>query len=724
MVYEWVLHLVCIQWRLLPDIMFLKDIMTRSFAKLKQGDDLRTVARLFRETRLEALPVVDEDGGLIGIMTKANLFDALARGGMPDMPIHGLFTTDILMLNENLPYEEVKEIVRTSRAGNAIVVDDRREVTGVFTKAGLIMAMLKRETQLNSELNAILQTMYNGLMVLDGNCTVVEINRAAEKILSTTQAMAKGRPADSLLPGLKLDDVLLGGRSSVGYLYSDQDMSLLCNITPITREESITGAIIVFQDVTDLMRVVTELESVTKLYRTLQSVMDLAYDGIIVVDEQGCISMANQAAERFLRSDESRIVGRPVEDVIENSRIMKVIRTGVPEMNRLQFIRGTPYVVSSLPIIRKGQVVGAVGKILFRNLDEIKELARKLTHVDPELSGAVRPEQDEAETGGGFDQIVTADPAFRQIIDEAEIVSRGTSNILITGESGTGKELIAQAIHHSSGYRTGPLVKVNCAAIPDSLMESEFFGYAPGAFTGAHRSGKKGKLAMSDGGTLFLDEIGDMPLSLQSKLLRVIQDKCFEPIGSNTLQRIDARFIAATNQDLEELVAQGKFRPDLYYRLNVIHLHIPPLRERCQDIDLLVQYFLEKYNRVFGTRVRNISEEVREIFFHHDWPGNVRELENVIERGINFARSPVIEKHDLPHYLRDQERPASRRSADPPEKQLLRPSRENHDRVVVLKALEQARGNKTEAARLLGISRSWLYEKMKIMGISTGKYSF
>ena len=236
MVYEWVLHLVCIQWRLLPDIMFLKDIMTRSFAKLKQGDDLRTVARLFRETRLEALPVVDEDGGLIGIMTKANLFDALARGGMPDMPIHGLFTTDILMLNENLPYEEVKEIVRTSRAGNAIVVDDRREVTGVFTKAGLIMAMLKRETQLNSELNAILQTMYNGLMVLDGNCTVVEINRAAEKILSTTQAMAKGRPADSLLPGLKLDDVLLGGRSSVGYLYSDQDMSLLCNITPITRE--------------------------------------------------------------------------------------------------------------------------------------------------------------------------------------------------------------------------------------------------------------------------------------------------------------------------------------------------------------------------------------------------------------------------------------------------------------------------------------------------------
>lgn len=699
--------------------MFLKDIMTRSFQKLKSGDDLRTVARLFRETHLEALPVADSQDRLIGIMTKANLFDALAKGGLPDMPIQDVFTTDILMLNENIPYEEVREIVRTSRAGNAIVVNDHQEITGVFTKAGLIMAMLKRETQLNSELTAILQTMYNGLLVLDMNSTVVELNKAAEKILSTTQREARGRQADSLLPGLKLDDVLLGGRSSVGYLYSAQDMSLLCNITPITREERITGAIIVFQDVTDLFRIVTELESVTKLYRTLQSVMDLAYDGIIVVDEQGCISMANQAAERFLRSDETHIVGKPVEELIENTRIMKVIKTGVPEMNQLQFIRGAPYVVSSLPIVRKGQVVGAVGKILFRNLDEIKELARKLARVDQELTGMALPETEEPQASGGFDQIVTADPAFRQIIDEAEIVSRGTSNILITGQSGTGKELIAQAIHHSSGYRLGPLVKVNCAAIPDSLMESEFFGYAPGAFTGAHRSGKKGKLAMADGGTLFLDEIGDMPLSLQSKLLRVIQDKCFEPIGSNALQKIDARFIAATNQDLEELVAQGRFRSDLFYRLNVIHLHIPPLKERRPDIDLLVQLFLEKYNRVFGTRMKDISAEVRGIFFEHDWPGNVRELENVIERGINFARGTVIEKRDLPHYLRDQAHPALRRPGSLPEKQLLRPSRENHEREVVLQALEQAQGNKARAARLLGISRSWLYEKIKMMGIST-----
>ncbi|HRS56941.1 MAG TPA: sigma 54-interacting transcriptional regulator [Desulfomonilia bacterium] len=704
--------------------MFLKDIMTSSFKRLKSSDDLREAARLFKETRLEALPVADDQGRLAGIMTKANLFDALAKGAQPDVPIHGLFTTDVLMLNENLPYEEVREIVRTSRAGNAVVINDCQEITGVLTKAGLIMSMLKRETQLNSELNAILQTMYNGLLVLDTNSTIVKLNRAAEKILSTTQERAGGLRADTLLPGLKLDEVLIGGRPSVGHLYTGQGMNLLCNITPITREGAITGAIIVFQDVTDLVRIITELESVTKLYRTLQSVMDLAYDGIIVVDEQGLITMANQAAERFLRRDGNHIVGRPVEELIENTRIMKVIRTGVPEMNQLQFISGTPYVVSSLPIIRNGQVVGAVGKILFRNLDEIKDLARKLAHVAPEIAASARPEPEVAETRDGFHQIVTADPAFRQIIDEAEIVSRGTSNILITGESGTGKELIAQAIHRGSGYRTGPLVKVNCAAIPDSLMESEFFGYAPGAFTGASRAGKKGKLAMADGGTLFLDEIADLPLALQGKLLRVIQDKCFEPIGSNTPQKIDARFIAATNRDLEELVIQGRFRPDLFYRLNVIHLHIPPLRERRRDIDLLVQYFLDKYNRIFRTNVHNVSAEVREIFYDHDWPGNVRELENVIERGINFARGDVIERHDLPQYLREKTHRPHARTESPPGRHMLKSIREHHEREIVLRALEQARGNKAQAARLLGISRSWLYEKMKTMGISAERHSF
>lgn len=702
--------------------MLMKDIMTGTFETLSPDDTIQKVARLFRKTRLEALPVTKNDNRLIGIMTKANLYDAIAGGMLPEMPIRNLFTTDVMTLNENIPYEKVKDVVRASHAGNAIVVNDNEEVSGIFTKTGWILAMLREETQLNSRLGAILQTMYNGLIALDENGVIISINKAAETILSSNISDAVGKPVNTLLPGLKFGGVLADGNPSVGILHSQEELSLLCNITPITREENITGAIIVFQDLTDLIRIVTELESVTKLYRTLQSVMDFAYDGIIVVDETGCISMINKAAQRFLRKQEDLILGKPVEEVIENTRLHKVLKTGVSEINELQFINQVPYVVSSLPIIRKSQVVGAVGKILFRNLDELKELAKKLAGMDQDLPDTNVAGRLRDKPGTGFDQIVTADATFRQIIEEAEIVSRGTSNILITGESGTGKELIAQAIHKTSCNRSGPLVKVNCAAIPDSLMESEFFGYAPGAFTGAQRSGKQGKLALADKGTLFLDEIGDMPLALQSKLLQVIQDRSVEPIGSNESVKVNVRFIAATNRNLENMVADGRFRSDLYYRLNVIHLHTPPLRERRQDINLLVQFFLEKYNHVFNTLIRDISREVREIFLDHPWPGNVRELENVIERAINFTRGKIIEKRDLPHYLREHTQPTHHKQRHPSKKQLLKPSREDHERDVILKALKLSGGNKAQAARTLGISRSWLYEKMTKMGLSAKKY--
>ncbi|MBN2297442.1 MAG: sigma 54-interacting transcriptional regulator [Deltaproteobacteria bacterium] len=702
--------------------MLVKDMMTRSFETLRPDDDLKRVAGLFRSTRLEILPVIEEDGRLIGIMTKANLYDAVAQGRQPETAIRDLITTDIMTLNEDIPYEEVKEVVRTSHAGNAIVLNDQGNVSGIFHKAAWIRAMLGEETRLNAQLNAILQTMHNGLIAVDKACVITRINKAAETILGAEAADAVGRRFGELMPGLKLDDVITSGKPSIGARHTVKDLSLLCNITPITREEMINGAIIVFQDLTDLIRIIEELESITKLYRTLQSVMDFAYDGIVVVDENGCITMINKAAQRFLCNREELIIGRPVEEVIENTRLHKVVKTGVPEINHLQFIKGIPYVVSSQPIIRRGQVVGAVGKILFRNLEELKVLAKRLASLDRELSELNTVHLPREPKDSGFDQIVTADPAFRQVIEEAEIVARGTSNILITGESGTGKELIAQAIHKTSSNPNGPLIKVNCAAIPASLMESEFFGYVPGAFTGAQRSGKKGKLAMADGGTLFLDEIGDLPLALQSKLLRVIQDKSFEPVGSNKPCKVNVRFIAATNQSLEDMVTDGRFRSDLYYRLNVIHLHIPPLKERRQDIDLLVQFFLEKYNRIFATHIKDISRETRGIFFDHGWPGNVRELENVIERAVNFARGKFIEKQDLPHYLRDTSQPFVQKKPSSTKNTLLKPSRADHERDVIIEALKLSGGNKAQAARILGISRSWLYEKMITMGLS-GKIS-
>ena len=700
----------------------MKDMITRTFETLSPSDSLQKVARLLRSTKLDALPVEDGRGQLIGIMTKANLYDAVAVGKSPLDPIQGLFEKKVFTMQEDMSYAEVAELVRSSHAGNAVVMDGSGCISGMFTKVSWIMAMFRKETELSTQLQAILNTMHNGLLAIDSKGIITSLNHAAEGLLHIRASQSLGRSITDFLPGLNLEATLRDYRTwkisqaLIGIRYNLKGASLVCNITPIFRRGMVDGAILVLQDLTDLDRIASELEHVKRLNKTLQSVMDFAYDGIIVVDEIARITMVNKAAADFFKKSEAEIIGKDVDLIIENTRLREVIKTGLPEINQLQFIGGVPYIVARLPIIRGGRVVGAIGKIFFRNLNEIKDLAAKLVSIEAQIpiSESRNTERDNDSTG--FEQIVTADTVFRRVLEEAEIVARGTSNILITGESGTGKELVARAIHKSSPYGTGPLVEVNCAAIPENLIESEFFGYAEGAFTGARRGGKKGKLAAAHGGTLFLDEIGDMPLHLQSKLLRVLQDKCFEPVGSNQSIAVNARIISATNQNLDELVAFGKFRADLFYRLNVIHLHIPPLRERHADICLLIQYFLQRYNRIFGTSVQGVSEPVKAIFGSYDWPGNVREVENVIERAVNFAREALIAVEDLPVHLQTRTAPIDKHTV-PLSCRMFRPGREQHERQMIIDALDKAGGNKAEAARLLGISRSWLYEKMTRTGL-------
>lgn len=682
----------------------IKDIMTSTFAVVTPHDDLRRVASLLRTSRQDSLPVLDRGGALIGIMTKANLFDAIAEGFPVHTPIDAFFTRETLTLREDLLYEEAARVVRTSRAGNAVILDEDEHVTGVFAKADWIMAMFKRENALNAQLQAILDMMPGGLLGLDCEGVISTSNHTAQTILGFSAEHLAGEPLRRVIPDLDMADVFAQGRDLVNQACEREGVSLLCDVKILRRDGRIYGAIVCFQDLSDLKRVMGRLHDVTEQYDTLQQVMDFAYDGIYVVDGDGCISMVNRAAAQFFRKRTEEMIGRPVDAVVENTRLMDVISTAEAEINELQYINGTPYVVSRQPIVRDGRVIGAVGKILFRNLDQIRDLAEKLGQA----------ESDRRESwpgiGKGFEAIITADPDFLHILEEAQIVCRGTSNILITGESGTGKELVADAVHRGGPRRSETMVRVNCAAIPASLMESEFFGYVPGSFTGAARSGKQGRLSAADGGTLFLDEIGDLPMGLQGKLLRVLQDRSFEPIGSTTPVRVDVRIIAATNQNLEQLVAEGRFRADLYYRLNVIHLHLPPLRSRPADIPLLVQYFLRKYNEIFSTAVTGFSAEVEQIFRAHGWPGNVRELENVIERAINFARGTQIVRDNLPAYLRNGGQVPEGFPVALPDG--LRPGREDHEREMIHEALQRTGGNKAAAARLLGISRSWLYEKL------------
>lgn len=694
----------------------LQDIMVRSYEPLKTGDPLSRAAALLRKTKLDGLPVLDSEGCLQGVMTKSNLYDAISSGTCASTSIDEFFIKDPITTRDDISYEDLAKIVQTTKVGTGIVLNDRNKVTGVFSKADWIKAMFTREAVLNTRLCAIYDTMHNGLIAVDEKGNITDINKAAGKILNMDHKAAAGLCAKKFFPGLDITGTIELQQQLISFKCRYGSVSLLCNITPVRVEKDGKGAIIVFQDITDLSRVISELASVTHQYETLESVMEIAYDGIIVVDEEGRITMLNRPASLLFNRKGDNLEGRPAKEVIENTMLHIVVKTGMPEKNKIRMINGEPYVVTTLPIKQQGKIIGAVCKIVFRDIAEIRELAQKLDNLDQELAYYRDEIRHKTHASIEFDTILTNDPEFKRIKKEAEIASRGVSNILITGESGTGKDLVAKAVHMAGICCRGPLVRVNCAAIPDSLLESEFFGYAPGAFTGALEKGKTGKLQAADGGTLFLDEIGDMSFSLQSKLLRVLQDQVFEPVGSNRSIKVNVRFIAATNQDLEKLVKEGAFRKDLYYRLNVIHLNLPPLRKRMGDIELLSNYFLEKYNLTFGKSVSYISREVLNIFNTHDWPGNVRELENVIERAINFAGTSFLEPEDLPIYL--QERSKTLKIAEKP---LTGPGLKtcvgNHESDLIQKALQTTGGNKAKAARLLGISRSWLYAKMIRSGI-------
>ena len=686
--------------------MLMSDMMTRDVPLLHPRDNLGQGVALLRWTKLDALPVVDEDGLLIGIFTKANVLDAFLAGADSSETIQRHFTNQVVTVEVNTPFREVEQRVKQSPVGTGVVVDKEGKALGIFTKVDMIMALFQETEQLAVELNTVYQAMPNGLIFVDRNNRIQQMNPSGEKILGLKQEALKGCLFGSVFPSLDLSVVLKQSQHLVGMQTQMNKVTVLCNISPVGEA---AGAVIVFQALTDLDQVALELDATKRLYETLLTVINIAYEAIIVVDDEGKITLVNEAACHFFGKREKELLQRPVDQVIENTRLPRTLKTGMAETNEIQVINGRVFIVSRLPIVRQGKIIGAVGKIVFQKMEEVKEVAERLAQMDHELK-FYKEKVGAARLAVTFNQIVTVSQDMRRLKQEAEMAARGNSTIMLTGESGTGKELFAEAIHQASPRRKGPYVKVNCAAVPENLLESEFFGYASGAFTGAQRGGKAGKFAITNGGTLFLDEIGDMSFNLQSKLLRVLEDKSFEPVGSNESVKVDVRIIAATNKDLIQKVECGDFRSDLYYRLNVIHFHIIPMYDRSEDIIPLVHVFLERLNQDFGKQITGVSPVVSKILLGHRWPGNVRELKNVIERAVNFASGDMLELEDLPFYLREQKLGVSLPSA---KGWNLENAHEHLDKETLEKALLKMKGNKSEVARLLGISRSWLYEKMR-----------
>lgn len=439
------------------------------------------------------------------------------------------------------------------------------------------------------------------------------------------------------------------------------------------------------------------------------------HDGVVVTDSEGYITHFNKPYGKFLNKNPEDQIGKHCTEVIENTRMHIVAKTGNSEINDSQFIMGQNMVVQRIPIKKDGKVIAVFGQVMFKDVKDVTRLAKRLSLLELKVKEYEEELLHLRSARYTFDSIVGVSKAIASLKKEALKASANTFPVLITGESGTGKELFVHAIHHASPRRIFPLVRINCSAIPKELIESELFGYVKGAFTGASSSGKKGKFELADHGTIFLDEIGDMALEMQPKLLRVLEEKEFSRVGGTSVIRSDFRLIAATNQNLEKMMPEKKFRMDLFYRLNVIPLHISPLRERREDIIPLANHLLKNLAEEANLNEVTIDIGAEKVLNNYDWPGNVRELQNVIERTVSSLEGSVISTADLPFYLykKPYEIKSGQTISIDKKQYSLKDIHEEAEKKALVHMLNITGNNKKKAADILGIHRTLLYRKMK-----------
>jgi len=448
-----------------------------------------------------------------------------------------------------------------------------------------------------------------------------------------------------------------------------------------------------------------ELQKKIELY---ELIFDHINAGVLIIDADGYITHFNKPYGRFLNLDPEGQIGRHCTEAIENTRMHIVAKTGKAEINKSQRINNHDMVVQRIPIKKNGRVIAVYGQVMFQNVEEVKTLASKLSMLESKVQLFEKELFDLRSTKYTFNCIIGKSDELKYLKAEARNAALNDSTVLVTGESGTGKELFSQAIHNASKRRLQPFVRINCAAIPKDLLESELFGYEEGAFTGAKARGKPGKFELANQGTIFLDEIGDLPLEMQPKLLRVLEEKEFERIGGTRIIHSDFRVICATNQNLEKLMEKQKFRKDLFYRLNVIPIYIPPLRERPKDIIPLAKHLLNKMTLAANRPQMEIEKNAAAELKKYAWPGNARELSNVLERAMYSSTNDTIYKGDLPFNLDFVSHATGSRL-----KPTLKTAQDQAQVKVIYQALAKTNYNKAKASKLLGIHRTLLYKKMK-----------
>ncbi|SEK05649.1 Transcriptional regulator containing PAS, AAA-type ATPase, and DNA-binding Fis domains [Sphingobium sp. AP50] len=462
------------------------------------------------------------------------------------------------------------------------------------------------------------------------------------------------------------------------------------------------------------------IHSVDFAYDIFEHLLSNPFDAMTVVDTDAIVRFISPIHENFFRQRHGEGYGRPVQKMIENTRLHNVVQTGKAEVGHIQRMNGSNRVVSRTPIYRGEKIVGAIGRIMFKGPEQLEKLNQEINSLQSEVKFYRREAEAMRRNEYGLDSIIGESRAVRELKSDITRIAPLDVPVLVCGESGSGKELVAQALHRISSRRNNNMIMINAAALPSTLVESELFGYSAGAFTGAHQKGHPGKFEQANSGSLFLDEIGDMPLEVQAKLLRVLQDGYVEKLGSTKAMKVDFRLISATNRDLEGMIRENEFRLDLFYRISPVVLHVPPLRDRLEDIPALAEEFLRNFAERHDRPVCSLTPEVTSLLQSHNWPGNVRQLKHEVERAAIFSNGGEIDLDLLRRSLYGVGITAvadrsTTRGAEAGDMQLKDHMQKVED-VVIESAMQRLQGNKKRVAEELGISRSYLYKKLAEIG--------
>ncbi len=640
--------------------MRVKDIMIKSRLTLKQDESVLKAWEIMNDSKLPGVPITDDHGHVVGIVSKDEIIRAGPHAPAGDITVQTIMLSDVMVLKEDTPLTDSW----TMPADVFPVVDGRGRPSGVLDRSDVGQALFREASRMFQKIDTIMDSAHNGIVAIDENGIITMFNQAAEKITRRNKNEAIGRHLSEVIVPQGLLDVLREGQYQshlkFNVEFSSGTHTYLTNRTPIVENGQIIGAIGVFQDISEFEFISEELNSVKQLNKELETIIESSYDGILITDRDGRIIRANRANERITGIARDTLQEMTIQDLADkqvytNSVVESVINKGEAVTVSERTADHNDLLITGSPVInQQGEIARIVVNI--RDMTDLNSLQNRL---EESLALSERYHSELTQLRSRFleqEGVVIKSAEMKTVMGMALRLSQVDSSVLLMGESGVGKEVVAKTIHRQSKRREGPFITVNCGAIPENLLESELFGYDKGAFTGASREGKPGMFELADNGTLFLDEVGDLPPAFQVKLLRAIQEKEITRVGGVRPRSINVRFITATNRSLEELVRQGKFREDLYFRLNVVPIRVPSLRERKDDIIPLAYFFKKHFEKVYGLE-KEFTPKTYQTLQNHPWRGNVREIKNVVERLLVTTPGQIIDIAEIPGDVTPQPRP-------------------------------------------------------------------